>query len=145
MLSSKTLLINIPQGLLIVQLVEHTSCTQYLNRCTKGTKSRSLMQLLHDCALTSDWLISALLKKRQIKKKGRRGRDDRRKKQPFVSGLRQGLEGKTLASSHQGLKQKQLINTARQIRSPCALNTSPSRGLPLFQSPNTSAVSLCCH
>lgn len=101
------------------------------------------MQLLHDYALTSDWLISPLLKGG---KKGRGGTDqDRRKKQPFVAVLRGGLEGKTLASSHQELKQKRLINRARQIRSPCTLNTSPSRGLPLVQTPNTSAFSHCCH
>lgn len=101
------------------------------------------MQLLHDYALTSDWLISPLLKRG---KKGRGGTDqDRRKKQPFVAVLHGGLEGKTLASSHQELKQKQLINRARQIISPCTLNTSPSRALPLVQTPNTTAFSLCCH
>lgn len=77
------------------------------------------MQLLHDYALTSDWLISPLLKKDRLKKNWKERKTSRQKKQSFVASfLRGGLEGKTLTSSHQELKQRQLINRARQIRSP---------------------------
>lgn len=65
---------------------------------------------------------------------GRRERKRSRQKEETALCLCQGLKGKTLASSHQELKQKQLINRARQIQSPCKLNTSPSSS---FLSSNT--------
>lgn len=105
------------------------------------------------------WLTrSPSPKKRETKKKktggGRRERKRSRQKEETALCLCQGLKGKTLASSHQELKQKQLINRARQIQSPCKLNTSPSSSflssnIPpppntfVFSLPSVFVTSLC--
>lgn len=79
------------------------------------------MQLLYDYALTSDWLISPLLNRDGLKKwEGEKDIKTEERNRPLLLLFFAGAlkEERLKASSHQELKQRQLINRARQIRSP---------------------------
>lgn len=121
MSGSKTPLINIPQALPIAR---------------EGKCARPVELILTDSRLAlqapkgGQIFLLFFFKK---KEKGRTGREDmmtRREKQHFFFfyflSFRGGLEGESPTSSHKKLKQRRLVNRARQIRSPRALNTSSS-------------------
>lgn len=122
--------------------VKHCSLTSHkhfwlpdreAHRCSTKTLRTDL--LLHDCSLTSDWLVSTLLK--QAKK---RGGDDYKKEETaffflfFAGALRERLwhhswEAETKAADKRSTADKISLSTQH----------FPNRKLPLLQNGNTSA------